>query len=99
MAVLINSRTASAAEFTAICLKTIKNVRFFGEPTSGLTTRNIRIILPDGAILIITSAIIKDKYGTIIEGKIHPEVFIANQNGNDKNLDAVVAAKEWIVKE
>ncbi|WP_125768687.1 S41 family peptidase [Lapidilactobacillus wuchangensis] len=47
IAVLINGRTGSAAELTALALKNNPQVKFFGTNTAGFTSLNLGKILPD----------------------------------------------------
>ncbi|HFE9852571.1 S41 family peptidase [Enterococcus faecalis] len=49
IAVLINHKTASAAENVLVALKNNENVKIFGESSAGLTTLNTVIALPHAA--------------------------------------------------
>lgn len=64
IAILINDRTGSSGEITALCFKGIHNVTFLGTETAGYTSSNIQINLYDGSVMQITNAAIEDRKGT-----------------------------------
>ena len=56
IAVLLDKRTASSGEATAIAFKGQANTRFFGEASCGLSTANLTINLSDGSSLFLTTS-------------------------------------------
>jgi hypothetical protein len=78
VAVLIGPQTASAGEATAISFRGRPNTRFFGKPSSGLTTGNEVFPLGDGALIVLTVAVELDRTGQEYGGKIAPDVDTSN---------------------
>lgn len=73
IAVLLGPHTGSSGEMTAIALIGRDRVRSFGQPTAGLSTANATFPLPDGAVLVITTANAADRTGFQYEGPILPD--------------------------
>lgn len=61
IAVLIDRKTASSGEFTAIAFEGMKNARVFGEPSAGFVTADEPFALPDGARLMVSTAWATDR--------------------------------------
>ncbi|HKU55221.1 MAG TPA: S41 family peptidase [Rhizomicrobium sp.] len=61
VAVLIDRRTASSGEFTAMAFEGRPNTRVFGENSAGFLTFNSPAALPDGARLIISEGWATDR--------------------------------------
>ena len=74
VAVLTDARTASAAEAVTIAFHGLPGVRSYGAPTAGLSSSNVTVRLPDGALLHITSARLADRTGAVHEGALRPDV-------------------------
>lgn len=55
VAVLIDRRTASSGELTAIAFEGRPRTQFFGEPSFGLTTGNVAFTLPDNMHIAVTT--------------------------------------------
>ena len=72
IAIVVGPRTSSSGEITAIMFKGQSNVRFFGQPTSGYTTSNSTVTLPNDGKLILTTAETMDRNGVVHE-KITPD--------------------------
>jgi carboxyl-terminal processing protease len=101
VAVLISTLTASAGEATAISFRGRPNTRSFGEPTAGLTTFNVRLVLPDGAFLDITNSADIDRAGNVYTGPIQPDQAMTVDwvHVND-SLDPVLnAAQAWVAQQ
>ena len=54
VALLVNGKTASAAEATILAFKGIDNVKVFGSPTAGYTSYNVTVPLSDGYHMALT---------------------------------------------
>jgi C-terminal processing protease CtpA/Prc len=61
IAVLIDRKTSSSGEFTAIAFEGMRNVRVFGEPSGGYVTANAPFALPDGARLMVSTGWATDR--------------------------------------
>ncbi|HEX8238172.1 MAG TPA: S41 family peptidase [Allosphingosinicella sp.] len=87
VAVLIGPRTASSGEMTAIAFAGRPGARSFGAPSRGFTTSNSIFPLPDGALLVITTAFVRDRTGRDYRGPIQPD---------QPTVYALAAAKAWL---
>lgn len=74
VAVLVDGRTASAAEIVAMFLDARAATRTFGTPTRGVPTATRTFPLSDGAALILTVATTSDGRGRVADGPIEPDV-------------------------
>ena len=92
-AVLIDSRTASAGEDTAVAFKGVPNVRFFGENSAGYVTANTTDVLPDGAALAVSVAWIADRNKHIYRDYVSPDEMTPPGEAT------VGAAKAWLDKQ
>ena len=63
VAVLTGPRTASSGEAVTIAFKGRPHTRSFGQPTNGLSSANGTFPLPDGAMILLTTAIEADRTG------------------------------------
>lgn len=73
IAVLIDERTVSAGEITAMAFKGLANARFFGTLTAGLTTGNASTTLLDGSRLALAIAVDLDRDGVVYEAGLEPD--------------------------
>lgn len=100
VAVLTGPRTASSGEVVAIAFRGRPRTRSFGEPTAGLSTANRTFVLPDGAMLVLTTAIDVDRNGRRYGEKVDPDENVGPLNaraaGPDRDL-ALEAATTWLV--
>ena len=90
VAVLISPTTASSGEAVAVAFKGRSKTRFFGLPTAGLATSNRSFPLPDGSMLMLTTAVFADRSGTA-----YPSGLIPDQQENDKHA-TLEAAESWL---
>ncbi len=90
VAVLVDQRSASAAEITAIAFIGRPDSRLFGEPTGGYTTGNEVFPLFDGALLILTFAKELDRTGTVYSESITPDELVSSN-------DVMDVAIEWLL--
>ncbi|MBL7790656.1 MAG: S41 family peptidase [Chitinophagales bacterium] len=89
IAVLIDSKTGSAAEMTAISLIGKNNVKLLGQPSSGLVTANKRFKLSNGSILALAVAWCADRNGRVYKDRLEPDIRV-------KNEDIIREALNWI---
>ncbi|MBU5668706.1 S41 family peptidase [Peptoniphilus sp. MSJ-1] len=79
VAVLIDKMTGSSGEITALALKNIEGVKFFGEDSAGYTSVNSTFNLYDNLMLFLTTASIVDNNGKeYLNEKIKPDVYTNN---------------------
>ncbi len=74
VAVIIDSRTVSSGEATAIAFVGRENTRFFGRPTCGLSTANLAFPLNNGDTIILTVSTMADRNKNPFGGPINPDV-------------------------
>lgn len=86
-AVLVDQRTASAAEAVASAFKGHPNARLFGTPTFGATTGNDQVDLPDGASLFVATGVLRNARGELFADRIEPDVLVDDP---DASLRAAV---------
>ncbi|MGT2768883.1 S41 family peptidase [Streptococcus ictaluri] len=88
LAVLINNRTASSGEMTALAFQGLEHCLFFGQSSAGYTSGNSVSKLYDGAILAITSSQLINRQGQTYENSpIIPDIV------TDKPLEE---ATQWL---
>lgn len=78
VAVLIGPRTASSGEAVAIAFSGRARTRTFGLATAGLSTGNVPMTLPDGAMLVVTTAVDADRTGKQYGRGIAPDEVISD---------------------
>ena len=94
VAVLTGPRTASSGEAVAISFIGRPRTRSLGLPTAGLSTSNSTMSLPDGAMIVLTTAVEADRTGKRYGEKLVPdEVIPAAASGatDDPQMDRAVA--------
>ena len=97
VAVLLGPTTASSGEAVAIAFVGRPQSRSFGSNSAGRTTGNRPVVLPDGALLAITSATMRDRTGTAYGGVIRPDEVVAPAKAASPEDDAVpAAAVTWL---
>lgn len=74
IAILLGSRTASSGEITPLMFHGQKNVRYFGQRTSGFTSANQVFPLANGGTLILTTSMTEDRNGRQYPEGIDPDV-------------------------
>jgi hypothetical protein len=95
IAVLIGPQTGSSGEVVAISFVGNTNTKLFGNQTWGLTTGNGEFELEDGAKMFLASTKMVDRNGNIYTSRIKPDVEIANNKKDDRDL-VLEAAYKWI---
>ena len=101
VAVLTGPRTASSGEAVAIAFKGRPHTRSFGQPTNGLSSANGTFPLPDGAMILLTTAIEADRTGKQYGEKVDPDEIIAAPAAGtsvSSSIDdpTVAAAMSWL---
>ena len=92
VAVLTGPRTASSGEAVTISFRGRPHTRSFGLPTAGLSTANGTFPLPDGAMILLTTAVEADRTGRRYGDKIDPdEVVEKSPDSGDATLLAAIA--------
>jgi len=94
VAVLTGPRTASSGEFVTIAFRGRPRTRSFGLPTAGLSTSNGTFPLPDGSMIVLTTAVGADRTGRRFGTEIEPDEVIDGVEpawpGDDPTLSAAV---------
>lgn len=100
VAILIDDAVASSGEGVVVAFKGRPNTRFFGETTSGTASSNEGFLIGKGTNLVITTAMMADRTGTIYPDGIAPDVAVTFGEGSASDPeDAVVeAAKQWFLE-
>jgi carboxyl-terminal processing protease len=94
LAVLTGPRTASSGEAVAIAFRGRPRARSFGQPTAGLSTANGMFPLPDGATIVLTTAVEADRTGRRYGDKIDPDERVEAPSDTD---DATISvAARWL---
>jgi carboxyl-terminal processing protease len=73
VAVITGPRTASAGEAVVVAFRGRDDTRSFGAPTRGFPTANMTQIMPDGAALAVTVALMADRTGQSYDAAIQPD--------------------------
>jgi carboxyl-terminal processing protease len=73
VAVLIDQRTASAAEAVLIAFRGRLHTRSFGRATAGVPTGNVCHRLADGSLLAVTESVAVDRTGNTYGSAIAPD--------------------------
>lgn len=95
VAILIDGKTASAAEGVVVAFIGRALTRSFGVSTYGVPTGNSTIALTDGSALTLTTAVSIDRLGTTHDGPLIPDVAVdAESAANDDAF--VTAAAAWL---
>jgi C-terminal processing protease CtpA/Prc len=99
VAVLFDRGTSSSGEAVAISFAGRPHARSFGEHTSGFSTANQNVPLPDGAMLLLCSSVEADRTGRRYPDGLDPDVpLTAPESRPAEDADAVIqAAQDWLV--
>jgi C-terminal processing protease CtpA/Prc len=97
VAVLTGPRTGSSGEFVTIAFRGRPRTRSFGLPTAGLSTSNATFPLPDGSMILLTTAVGADRTGKRYGGAIEPdEIIDAAKPAWPGDDPALAAAVRWL---
>lgn len=94
--VLTGPRTASSGEAVTIAFRGRPQTRSFGLPTAGLSSANQAYPLPDGAMILLTTAIDADRTGRRYGDKIEPDERIENSGTDTAGDVTLLAATKWL---
>ncbi len=97
VAILIDNKSASAAEMVAIAFKGRAKTIFLGEPTAGLTIYTSNFSLPDKAFFTIATGKFYDTKGTSYEQSVYPDIFVKQDAG--KIDETKQKAIEWLLSQ
>jgi carboxyl-terminal processing protease len=89
--VITGPRTVSSGEAVTVAFRGRPRTRSFGQPTGGLSTSNSGFQLPDGATLLLTTAVFADRNGQRYGAAIEPDEAVSAVDGADPALAAAVA--------
>jgi len=90
IAVLIDQRTASSGEGTAIAFMGRSNARLFGSTTCGRAFGPTQFIMSDGALLSLIDAVMADRNKTKMSVGVYPDEAVS---GDKEVVDKAI---EWI---
>ncbi|ANZ36299.1 hypothetical protein BBK82_09715 [Lentzea guizhouensis] len=92
VALLVDGKTASSGEAVLVSFTGLDRARSFGEPTAGFATANQTFRLPDGAWLVITTALMADRTGRVYgNAPVAPDSPVSGTSGtHDRALDASI---------
>lgn len=97
VAVLVDGRTASSGEALAVAFRARGDVRFFGEPTWGLSTANAPFLLSDGAVMVLTVSTMSDRSGAVYgRGLVPDEPVLGEKTGDPETYAVLRAAMAWL---
>jgi len=98
VALLLSSTTASSGEAVAVAFLGRPNLRTFGDSTAGFNSANGTYHLPDGARMIITDGLNRDRRGRQYALKIAPDELVPwpVDAEDDAPLDR---AKAWLMEQ
>jgi len=96
VAVLTGPRTASSGEAVTIAFRGRPRTRSFGQGTAGLSTANEGVTLPDGSMMLLTTAIELDRDGNKYGGVIQPDVNVPAAPAGTATDPVISAAAAWL---
>ena len=73
IAIIVGAKSASSGEITPLMFFGQKNVKFFGQKSSGFTSANQVFPLPNGGILVLTTSMTEDRNGRSHPTGIEPD--------------------------
>ncbi|WP_406824607.1 S41 family peptidase [Pedobacter sp. KACC 23697] len=97
IAVLLDARTGSSGEMTAVSLLGLPNVKSFGQTSAGYTTANYTFNLSNGDQLQLARTFVADRNGKGYPENIKPDVFIDDVS-NTRHDRVIAAAKAWLLE-
>lgn len=95
VAVITGPHTASSGEVVAVAFRGRPATRSFGQPTTGLSTSNAPVGLPDGSTIFLTEAVDVDRNGQAYGGKLLPDEPVA-ETGDAGHDAPLAAAMFWL---
>lgn len=98
VAVLIDDAVGSSGEGVAVAFRSRPRTRFFGERTSGHASSNEGFVVDDRVNVVVTTAMMADRYGRIYPEGLDPDEMVEAPVGDaSAPIDAMVErAKAWL---
>ncbi|HEU5259228.1 MAG TPA: S41 family peptidase [Vicinamibacterales bacterium] len=96
VAVLTGPRTVSSGEAVTISFRGRPRTRSFGQNTAGLSTANSNVRLPDGSMMLLTTAIELDRNGNRYGDVITPDEVIPAEPAGAAEDRVLKAAIAWL---
>jgi hypothetical protein len=99
VAVIFDHGTASSGEAIAVSFRGRRLSRSFGRPTHGQTTANQGFLLPDGANIVLATAMEEDRTGRVYPAGLTPDVELPEESNLSAagTVDPMTrAATAWI---
>jgi hypothetical protein len=96
VAVLTGPRTGSSGEAVTISFRGRPHTRSFGQNTAGLSTSNSIVRLPDGSMILLTTAIELDREGNRYGGVITPDEVIPAEPAGAAEDRVLKSAIAWL---
>jgi C-terminal processing protease CtpA/Prc len=96
VAVLTGPRTASSGEAVTISFRGRSRTRSFGQNTAGLSTANSTLRLPDGSMLLLTTAIELDRDGNRYGDVVTPDRMIPAAAAGAAEDPVLKEATSWL---
>ena len=90
VAVIVDRKTSSSGEFTAMAFEGRGGARFFGQPTAGYVTGNDLFPLPDGAEMAVTVSGSQDRLHRKYRDRIVPDEI------TEPGMATDAAARQWL---
>lgn len=94
IAIVQSGMTGSAAEALIIAFAGQAQVETFGSQSAGFTTMNDGFVLPDGANVTLSFALMEDREGNVYEDGITPDHQVERSGPS-----ALGAAQDWVAEE
>ena len=91
VAIVVSSNTASAGEYVLMSFLDRPNTRTFGFPTFGATSANDDVVLDDGAVMLVATAMAANR-----DGEIYDPLTPINP---DELGEGLQPAMEWILSQ
>lgn len=98
VALLFSRVTASSGEAVAVAFLGRPNLRTFGDSTAGFNSSNTNVSLPDGAQMVITNGMNRDRRGRAYALKIAPDELVPRTEGDDTDAP-LERAKAWLLEQ
>lgn len=98
VAVLTGPWTMSSGEALTICLRTLPEVRVFGEKTAGLTTVTNFFPLSDGSVLVLPVSVMGDRAGVPAAGELAPDEAVPFDDWPGPDDPAARAGRAWVLR-
>jgi C-terminal processing protease CtpA/Prc len=96
VAVLTGPRTASSGEAVTISFRGRPRTRSFGQNTAGLSTANSNVRLPDGSMMLLTTAIELDRNDNRYGDVVTPDEVIPSEPTGAAEDRVLKAAIAWL---